>query len=71
MANERIKISYKPLWKLLIDRDMTKTELRKKTEIAASTFTKMNNEQMVSLEVLARICVELKCGFDDIVQIER
>lgn len=54
---------------LLIDRDMTKTELRKKTQIAPSTFTKMNNGQQVSLDILARICVELKCDFDDIVEI--
>ena len=49
---------------------MSKTDLRKKTQIAPSTFTKMNNEQQVSLDILARICVELNCGFDDIVQIE-
>lgn len=39
-------------------------------KIAPSTFTKMNNDQQVSLDVLARICIELKCGFDDIVKIE-
>lgn len=50
---------------------MTKTELRKKTQIAPSTFTKMNNDQQVSLDILARICVELKYGLDDIVEIER
>ena len=66
-----LSFTYKPLWKLLIDKDMTKTELRKKTQIAPSTFTKMNNDQQVSLDILARICVELKCGFDDIVKIER
>ena len=70
MSENQVKISYKPLWKLLIDRDMTKTELRKRTQIAPSTFTKMNNDQQVSLDILARICLELKCGFDDIVQIE-
>ena len=70
LVRNQVKISYKPLWKLLIDRDMTKTELRKRTQIAPSTFTKMNNDQQVSLDILARICVELKCGFDDIVQIE-
>lgn len=70
MSDTQIKISYKPLWKLLIDRSMSKTDLRKKTKIAPSTFTKMNNEQQVSLDILARICVELNCGFDDIVQIE-
>ena len=71
IGGNQVKITYKPLWKLLIDRDMTKTELRKKTQIAPSTFTKMNNDQQVSLDILARICVELKCGFDDIVEIER
>lgn len=69
-AEVQIKITYKPLWKLLIDREISKTDLRKKTGIAASTFTKMNNDQQVSLDVLARICIELNCGFDDIVQIE-
>ena len=71
MSENQVKITYKPLWKLLIDRNMTKTELRKKTQIAPSTFTKMNNDQQVSLDILARICVELKCGFDDVVEIER
>ena len=70
MSENQVKISYKPLWKLLIDRDITKTELRKRTQIAPSTFTKMNNDQQVALDILARICVELECGFDDIVQIE-
>ena len=45
MSENQVKISYKPLWKLLIDRNMTKTELRKRTQIAPSTFTKMNNDQ--------------------------
>ena len=70
MSETQIKITYKPLWKMLIDREMSKTDLRKKTQIAPSTFTKMNNDQQVSMDVLARICVELDCGFDDIVQIE-
>ena len=65
-----IKVTYSPLWKQLIDKKMTKAELRSKTHIAASTFTKMNNEQMVSMDVIARICEELHCSFDDVVQIE-
>ena len=69
-AEIQIKITYKPLWKLLIDKDISKTDLRKRTRIAPSTFTKMNNDQQVSLDVLARICKELNCGFDDIVEIE-
>ena len=54
MSENQVKISYKPLWKLLIDRNMTKTELRKRTQIAPSTFTKMNNDQQVSLDILAK-----------------
>ena len=69
-AEVQIKITYKPLWKMLIDKEISKTELRKRTRIAPSTFTKMNNDQQVSLDVLARICKELNCGFDDIVEIE-
>lgn len=70
MSETQIKITYKPLWKMLIDREMSKTDLRKKTQIAPSTFTKMNNDQQVSMDVLARICMELNCGFDEIVHIE-
>ena len=44
MSENQVKITYKPLWKLLIDRDMTKTELRKKTQIAPSTFTTTINK---------------------------
>ena len=69
MSEKQIKISYKPLWRLLLERDMTKVDLRKKTRIAPSTFTKMSNNEQVSLDILARICLELKCGFDDIVEI--
>ena len=69
-AEVQVKITYKPLWKILIDKEMSKTELRKRTRIAPSTFTKMNNDQQVSLDVLARICKELNCGFDDVIEIE-
>lgn len=71
MAEERIKVNYKPLWKMLIDRDISKGKLRQDTRIAASTFTKMANNENVSLDVLARICVALECGLDDIVEIEK
>ena len=69
MSDNQIKISYKPLWRLILERDMTKVDLRKKTKIAPSTFTKMSNNEQVSLDILARICLELECGFDDIVEI--
>lgn len=69
MNKSQVRVSYDKLWKLLIDRKISKSDLRKTTNIAASTFTKMNNEQFISLEVLGRISNELGCGLDDIVEI--
>lgn len=71
MTEKHVKVNYKPLWKMLIDRDISKGDLRKNTKIAASTFTKMANNENVSLDVLVRICVALGCGLDDIVEIEK
>lgn len=71
MADGKTKISYKPLWKLLIDRNMSKTELREKTSISRSTMVKMANNEYVAMDVLVRICTALNCGMDDIVEIER
>ena len=64
-------INYKKLWKLLIDKDMTKTDLRNRTNIASSTLSKMSRNEFVSLEVLVRICCVLDCGLSDIAEIER
>lgn len=63
-----MKVSYNKLWKMLIDRNMTKAELRQKTNIAPSTFSRMNKNEVVSLEVFMRICLELQCGLDDVVE---
>lgn len=71
MMNERPKINYKPLWKQLIDKDMTKADLRNETSIARSTMVKMANNEYVAMDVLVRICTALNCGMDDIVEIER
>lgn len=71
MTIEKAKINYKPLWKLLIDKELSKAELRKKTSIARSTVVKMVNNEYVSMDVLVRICIALECGLDDIVEIER
>lgn len=62
-------VSYKKLWKLMIDKDISKTELRSLSGIAASTFSKMNKNEYVSLEVLTRLCIALDCELSDIVDI--
>lgn len=62
-------ISFDPLWKLLIDRKMSKNELAKVTGISKSTIAKMTNGESVTLEVVARICEELSCPVCDVVEI--
>lgn len=68
---ERTKVNYKPLWKILIDRDMSKTQFRKEASISRSTVFKMVNNQYVAMDVLVRICMAPGCGMDDLVEIER
>ena len=62
-------ISYKKLWKLLIDKDMTAVEMREKTGIAPNTMTKLRRDEEVSLTVLVKICTALNANIGDIVDL--
>jgi DNA-binding Xre family transcriptional regulator len=61
-------LSYKKLWKLLIDRDMNKTDLINLTGISQSTVAKLSKGENVNTEILDRICEKLKCDISDIVE---
>lgn len=69
MNQENHIISYKPLWKLLIDRNMTKQDLRKATGLSAATIAKMGKDGNVTTDVLLRICQILSCQIGDIVEV--
>ena len=62
-------VSYKKLWKLLIDRDMTKTELRMAVGASSSTFAKLARGEFISGDLTARICKELRCNVGDIMDV--
>lgn len=62
-------ISYNKLWKLLIDRKMSKADLRRATGIAPNTMTKMNRDEEVTLEILGKICGVLNVNVGEIVDI--
>ena len=64
-----MKMSYKKLWKLLIDKDMKKKDLCAKAGISTSSITKMGKNGHVTTEVLLKICTALNCGIDDIMEI--
>ena len=63
--------NYNKLWKLLIDKGMTKTDLRIKTGMSTSTLAKMSNNENVSMEIILRICEILECNVGDIVDVTK
>lgn len=60
--------SYKPLWKLLIDKDMTKKQLMMETGISKSTMDKMGRGEQVSMEIIDRICTYFGCRIEDVIE---
>ena len=62
-------VSYKKLWKLLIDREMNKTELRTATGITTTALAKLGRNENVNTEVLCKICSVLNCTLDDIMEV--
>ena len=63
------KVSFNPLWKRLIDLQMTKTELQEEVGISRSTLAKMRNNEYVALEIIERICNALDCDVADVVSV--
>lgn len=63
-------LSYNKLWKLMIDKNINKTDLHDMTGLSTSTITKLANGENVNTEVLERICKTLNCNIDDIVEFE-
>lgn len=61
-----LKTSDKKLWKLLVDLNMSKADLRKATGLASGTMTKLRKGEDVSMDVLKKICTVCKCGLADI-----
>lgn len=63
-----MKMSYNKLWKLLIDKQMKKSDLRKNAGISSSSLAKLGKDENVTTEVLMKICNELKCDVGDIME---
>ena len=64
------QISYNKLWKILVDKKLSKADLRKAIGAAPNTLTKLRRDEEVSMSVLIRICEYLNCDIGDIVSLE-
>ena len=61
-------VSYLKLWKLLLDKRMKKTDLIKVADISTTTLAKLSKDQLVSMEVMTRICKALSCDIGDVME---
>lgn len=64
-------ITYDKLWKLLIDKKMTKTELREKVGFSTNTLSKLSKNESVTVATLEKICLYLECNIEDIIEIKK
>ena len=65
---EKMTVSYKKLWKLLIDKDLMKKDLRAMTGVSTTTMSRLSKDENVSTEILAKICTVLNCDVGDIME---
>ncbi len=61
-------VRYNKLWKLLVDRKMSKADLRRAADISSNTLTKLSKDECVALPILDRICSTLKVDYGDIIE---
>lgn len=64
-----MKISYKKLWKLLIDRDMMKKDLARQAGISTASIAKLGRNENVNTEIILKICIALSCDVSDIMEV--
>ena len=64
-------VSYNRLWKLLIDKGTNKTRLRNATNMSSSTMAKLTKNQPVAMQVLEKICAEMECNIEDIMEFNK
>ena len=67
--NNQMAVSYKRLWKLLIDRDMKKKDLAEQSGVSNASIAKLGRNENVNTDILLKICVALKCDISDILEI--
>lgn len=66
---DKMAVTYKKLWKLLIDKDMKKKDLQSLAGISAASITKLGKNENVNMDIIEKICIALKCDVSDILEI--
>ena len=66
-----MRVTYKKLWKLLIDRNLTSSDIRKQTELSSCTMSKLRHDEPVSITVLLKIATILNCDISDLCEFQK
>lgn len=66
-----MKISYNKLWKLLIDKDMTKSDLKEASSVSSASLAKLKKGENITTDVLLKICEALDCNVEDILETKK
>ncbi len=66
---DKMAVTYKKLWKILIDKDMKKKDLQSLAGISAASITKLGKNENVNMDIIEKICIALKCDVSDILEI--
>ena len=69
LLGKKMNVSFNKLWKLLIDKNTTRTKLRTEAKVSSNAMAKLGKNESVQLEVLVKICNHLDCTLNDIVEI--
>ncbi|WP_311553249.1 helix-turn-helix domain-containing protein [Propionimicrobium lymphophilum] len=65
----QVALSYKPLWKLLVDKDLLKQDLRQQAQLSSTSMARLNNGENIQTDTLLRICQVLDCQIGDIAEV--
>lgn len=63
-----MRISYKPLWRILLDRDITKKQLREMSGISTASMAKLGKGENITTDILLKVCTALNCSINDILE---
>lgn len=67
--SDKVIFSYAKLWKLMIDKNINKTQLKEKAQISTNAVAKMGKNEPVSMETIGKVCCALECKIGDIIEI--
>ena len=71
IRDNNMAICYKPLWHLLVEREMNKEDLKRAANITSNIISRMSKNSYVNLESLEKICLALDCRIEDVIEIHR